>query len=340
MKDLEGFRVAIIEPMDGQEGTYTEFAERGAEVVLGPPVSRFDLKMTEDRVIEMCKDADAILAMTRDPITPYVLDHCPRLRIISKYGRGIDHLPLDAAAERGILITNTPVSHSSTVAEFTFALIIICMRKMKIYHDRLQNGLWRDTSVGGREMKGKTIGIFGYGAIGKALVRRLQGWEMEVLVYDPIAKKEEVEAAGAKLADPETILRNSDVVTVHVPLISSTRGMFGRKEFEMMKEGAVFINVSRGALVDEAALIDALNSGHLSAAGLDVHAVEPVPADNVLLHMPNVFCTPHEAGTTKESSCRISEQGTENAIRALLGEVPAYVVNPDGIEKWKTRFVK
>ncbi len=340
MQDLKGFKVVIAEPMDGYAETYECMHYRGCELVLGPPVSRFELKYTEKEMIELCKDADAILAMTRDPITPALLDACPKLRIISKYGRGIDHLPIDAAAERGILITNTPISHSSTVAEFAFTLIIASMRKLPIYTGLLKKGKWRDTSVGGIELKGKTIGVVGFGAIGKALVKRLQNWEMEILVSDPIAIKEEVEAENAKLVDLEILLNKSDVITLHVPLLPSTKGLIGKKEIDIMKNGVFFVNTSRGALVDEPALIEALKSGKVAGAGLDVFAKEPLDMSSPLRSMENVICTPHESGTAKESSYRISEQGTINCVTALQGEVPEFVVNPAGIEKWKERFCK
>ena len=339
MTDLEGFKVAIIEPMDGCEETYKCLEERGCELILGPPVSQFKNKYTEEELIELCNDVDAIMAMTRDPITPDLLDTCSKLRIISKYGRGIDHLPLDYAADKGILIANTPISHSSTVAEFAFCLIIACMRKLPIYVNRVKSGKWRDPSVGGIELKGKTIGIIGFGAIGKALVNRLLGWEMEVLVSDPYVEKEDVEKANAKLVDLEELLSRSDVITLHLPLLPSTKGMIGEKEIRMMKDGAFFVNTSRGALVDENALIKALENGKIAGAGLDVFTVEPLEMTNKLREMENVICTPHESGTSKESSYRISLQGTENCIKALKGEIPDFVVNPSGVKKWKERFL-
>jgi D-3-phosphoglycerate dehydrogenase len=340
-QDLEGFKVAALEPMDSFEYDIETLHERGAQIIYGHPVSRADLRYTEDQVIELCKDADAILMMTRDPITPKVLDSCPKLRIISKYGRGIDHLPLDAAAERGIIIANTPTTHSGTVAEFSFMLMLMIMRDFVNHQEKLiKQGKWRNPSMGGHELKGKTVGLIGLGSIGKAMARRLVGWEVKVLASDPNVTKEAAMAVGATLVDQDTLLAQSDVISLHASLLPSTRHMIGKNEFAKMKNGVFLINNARGALIDTEALIEALKNRKIAAAGLDVFEYYPLRLDDPLRNFENVILTPHESGTTDEADTRVSDQAIENIATALLGIVPERVVNTAAVTKWKARFGK
>jgi len=341
VQDLSGFTVFVAEPMDCFEHTYECMAERGAKLIVGPPVSQADKKYTEAELIELGKEADAIIVMTRDPVTPAVLDGCPKVRIISKYGRGIDHLPLDAAAERGILITNTPISHNATVAETTFTIMMTCMRRTHVSAAHLLRGGWRDPAIGGNELRYKTVGIVGFGGIGKAMIKRLAGWEVtEILVADPFAERAEVEAMGCHLVDLPELCRRANVISLHVPLFPETRHMIGKEQFAMMPKGAYIVNTSRGALIDEAEMIKALESGHLGGAALDCFEQEPVSLDNPLLKMKNVVATPHNAGLSDESTLRICSQASKSCIEALLGQVPEFVCNPAGIGKFKERFCK
>jgi D-3-phosphoglycerate dehydrogenase len=340
-QDLKGFTVAALEPMDSFEYDIEALRKRGAEIVYGHPVSRSDLRYTEDQVIELCKGADAILMMTRDPITPKVLDACPKLRIISKYGRGIDHLPLEAAAERGIIIANTPTTHSGTVAEFSFMLMLMVMRDFVNHQEKLmKQGKWRHPGMGGLELKGKTVGLIGLGSIGKAMARRLAGWEVKILASDPNVTKETAAAVGVALVDQDTLLAQSDVISLHASLLPSTRHMIGKNEFAKMKDGVFLVNNARGALIDTEALIDALKSRKIAAAGLDVFEYYPLRLDDPLRNFENVILTPHESGTTDEANTRVSEQATENIATAFLGAVPERIVNTDAIVKWKERFAK
>lgn len=335
--DLSKYRVFIAEPIDGLEDTYQALKDSKCELIIGPPVSCPKQGYTEEQLIEMCKDVDAFLGMARERITKNVITASPRLRIICKYGNGVDNIDVRAASEHGVIVSNAPV-HNMTVAEYAFSMILSVLKKIPRNMEYLKNGNWRDNSTMGNELYKKTVGIVGFGAIGKQLAKRLQGWEVSVLVCDPLASKEMAEWFSAKLVDWNTIFESSDIISIHLPLTESTRKLIGAKEFAMMKKSAIFINTSRGPIVDEDALIEALQSKKIAGAGIDVFAKEPIPPDNPLRNMENVVLSPHVAGFTAESLRRISEQCTENCIHALEGEIPEFVVNRDVLPKWKERF--
>ncbi|HPL99657.1 MAG TPA: hydroxyacid dehydrogenase [Bacillota bacterium] len=337
MEDLSKFKVFIAEPISGLEDTYQVFNDPKYELIVGPPVSCPKQGYTEEQLIEICKDADVFLGMARERITRNIISASPKLRIICKYGNGVDNIDVKAASEYGIIVSNAPV-HNMTVAEYAFSMILSVLKKIPRNMEYLKNGGWRDNSAMGNELYKKTVGIVGFGAIGKQLAKRFQGWEVNLLVCDPLGTKETAELFGAKLVDWDTIFEASDVISIHLPLMESTRKIIGEKEFAMMKKSAVFVNTSRGPIVDESALIEALRKKEIAGAGIDVFMTEPVSADNPMRNMENVVLTPHVAGYTAESLRRISEQCTQNCIQALKGEIPEFVVNRDVLPKWKERF--
>jgi len=311
----------------------------GCEVIEGPPVSQPEKGYTEEQLIEICKDVDAFMGMAREKVTRRVIQAGNRLRIICKYGNGVDNIDIAAATEHGVLVANAPV-HNNTVAEFTFAITLSLLKKIPYSMGYLKNGGWRDSTTIGYELYKKTFGIVGLGGIGKQLAKRLQGWECEIITYDPFISRETAELLGARLVGWEELFTRSDIVTLHLPLTESTRGIVGAKEFGMMKNTAVLINASRGPIVDEAALIQALQEKRIAGAALDVFQKEPLDPTNPLLQMDNVVLTPHVAGFTYESMRRISEQSTANCLAALKGEIPEFVVNREAIPIWKERFLK
>jgi len=339
MNDFSKFKVFIAEPIDNSADTYEIFKESGAELIVGPPVSCPKQGYSEDQLVEMCQDVDAFFGMARERVTRKVISASPKLRVICKYGNGTDNIDVQAATEQGVLVCNAPV-HNNTVAEYTFSLILGLLKKLPYDVEHLRAGGWRDSSTVGNELYHKTVGIVGFGAIGKQLAKRLKGWETRVMVCDPLATRENAELLGAELVDWDTLFRSADVVTIHMPLMDSTRGIVGAKEFKMMKNRAIFINAARGPIVDEAALIEALQNKEIGGAALDVFLKEPVTADHPLLHMKNVIMTPHTAGFTYESMLRIAGQATQNCISALNGEKPEFVVNPAALPKWRERFVQ
>ncbi|MBP1932172.1 hydroxyacid dehydrogenase [Ammoniphilus resinae] len=329
-------KVLIMEPIDDMEDTHQMLKDAGYELILGPPVSRTAERFSESQLIELCQDVDAIMGMAREKITRKVIESSPRLRVICKYGIGVDNIDIQAASEHGVLVTNAPV-HTKTVAEYAFSLILSVLKKIPRNLNHLKQGKWRDSSTMGNELYKKTIGMVGFGAIGKQLAKRLQGWDVQILIYDPFATRETADLFGAQLVDWNTLFQTSDVVTLHLPLMESTRKIISRNEFFMMKNSAILINTSRGPIVDEQALIEALQDKRIAGAGLDVFETEPISKDNPLLEMENVVITPHVAGYTFESLHRISEQCSRNCLSALRGEIPEFIVNREAVEKWRER---
>ena len=337
MEDFKNFKVVIAEPNDGLDDTFQILKDLGCQVVVGPPVSCSDQAYSEDELAALCEDADVFLGMSRETITRRVLTSGRRLRAICKYGTGVNNIDVETATERGILVANAPV-HNLTVAEYTIASILALLKKIPYNANHLRKGGWRDLTTTGRELNGKTVGILGYGRIGKQVARRLQGWDVRLQTYDPIISREEASLFGVRLVSWEELFATSDIVTVHLPLNSATAGIIGRREFDLMKETALLVNDARGALVNQEDLLEALLHHKIGGAAIDVFPSEGLDPDYPLLHMDNVILTPHTAGYTYESLRRIAEQATENCVRALKGEVPEFVVNREAIGKWKERF--
>jgi len=337
MERLSNFKIFIGEPIDGLEDTYEELRELGCELIVGPPESCPKQGYTEEQLIEMFKDVDAYMGMAREKITRKIISSSPKLRIICKYRNGANNIDVEAASDYGVVVSNSPV-HNMIVAEFTFALILAVLKKIPRNMEYLKNGKWRDISTKGNNLYKKTVGIVGFGAIGKQFAKRLRGWEVEILVCDPLVTRETANLFSAKLVDWDTIFKSSDIITLHMPLTESTRTIVGAKEFAMMKKNAILINTSRGLIVDEKALIKALQEKEIAGAGLDVYEQEPISKDNPLQNMENVVMTPHIAGYTKEALRSISLQSTQNCIQALKGKIPEFVVNRDVLTKWKERF--
>lgn len=337
MKEFEHYKVVIAEPNDGMDDTFQILKDLGCEVVVGRPVSCADQVYSEDEIISMCKDADAFFGMSRETITRRVLENCPKMRVICKYGTGVNNIDCEAASELGIIVANAPV-HNLTVAEFAIADMLAVLKKIPYSANYLRQGGWRDDTTTGHELFGKTVGIVGFGRIGKQVAKRLQNWGVNLVAYDPFVSREEASLFNVQMVDWETIFRVSDIITIHVNLTKETENLIGWQEFEWMKETAIFINAARGGLVDQEALIDALRTGKIAGAGIDVFVTEHLEPDYPLLQMDNVVLTPHTAGYTYESLYRIAQQATANCVSALRGIVPEFVANRDAVSRWKQRF--
>lgn len=339
MQELEKFNVVIAEPNDGMDDTFQILKDLGCHVFVGPPVSCADQVYSEDQLVELCRDADVFLGMSRETVTRRVLENSKHLRAVCKYGTGVNNIDVDAATELGIIVANAPV-HNLTVAEYTIASMLSLLRKIPRNVNYLRNGGWRDPSTTGNELYQKTIGILGFGRIGKQVAKRLMGWDVNLLTYDPVVPREEAALFGAKMVTWDELFAQSDIVTVHLPLIKETEGIIGQREFDLMKPDALLINDARGALIDQEALLRTLTEHRIAGAAIDVFPTEGLDPDYPLLHMDNVILTPHTAGYTHESLRRIAEQATLNCLAALRGEVPEFVFNRAVIPAWKARFGK
>ena len=343
-------RVFIFAPSDPTGETHRKLEESGAEVVLGAAGWSNPKGNNEDEMVRLARDADALVgtSIRSTPITRRILESSPRLRIVAKYTIGVDDVDVDAATELGILVTHGPTeSNWGGVAEGTIAMILALLKQVRERDEYVKKGGWRaeelqGTYLGARQdgYPGITIGLVGLGRIGTRVTDLLRPWRVRVLAYDPYVPRDRFALTGAQSVDYQTLLRESDVVSFHVVLTKETRGMLGAEQLGMMKPSAVLINTSRGGVVQEAPLAEALENGTIAAAAIDVFEDEPLPATSPLRELGNkVLLSPHMASSNIGSGLGPGiTWATESVIKALGGEVPDNVYNKEVIPRWRERF--
>lgn len=287
-----------------------------------------DGEEAEEPLESIVKDADALVVMYH-PVNAELMDLMPKCKIINRSGIGFDIVDIEAATKRGIFVTNIPDYCIQEVADHAMSMILSFQRKIVFFNSRMKNGEW-DLNQGWmmHRVENQTLGLVAFGHIAKAVCHRARSFGMNVVTYDPYLTDEEILQWGAEpVRDLDTLLMNSDVVSVHTPLNPETRGLIGEREISLMKENAILINVARGGIVDEEALLKALNEGRILGAGLDVFAKEPIDLYGPLIQHERVICTPHAAWNSAESEMERREKSAADVIRALQGEVPKYLVN-------------
>ncbi|MCW4019799.1 MAG: hydroxyacid dehydrogenase [Candidatus Bathyarchaeota archaeon] len=300
-------------------------------------VGRKDGRYTEGELIREVEDVDAILTTSRNRFTARVIESARKLKVIAKYGARPDNIDIEAATKKGIIVTWTPHTNDDSVAEHAITFMLALNKKLVSMMAYLKRGQWRArTTTITNEMLGKTIGIIGLGSIGYKVAEKLRGFDVKILAYDPYVPEERVEEVGAKMVDFDTLLRESDFVTVHATLTENTRGMIGEEELKKMKKSSFIINTSRGPLIDEDSLIKALKNKWIAGAALDVFTKEPPSPDNPLLKMDDVLFSPHIAAWTEESLRKQALMATEDVIRFLKGQRPRHVLNPEVLSAAKT----
>jgi glyoxylate reductase len=270
-------------------------------------------------LVRRARDADAVICMLTDRVDGALLDACRRLRVISNVAVGYDNIDVAAATRRGIPVGNTPGVLTETTADLAFALMLACARRITEAERYVREGRWRTwhpSLLLGHDVHGATLGIVGFGAIGQSVARRARGFEMRV-VY---ASRSAVETDLAERVALPDLLAASDFVSLHVPLTAETATMIGRNEFAAMKRTAFLINTARGGVVDQAALTEALHAGTIAGAGLDVQAVEPVPAGDPLLGAPNVIVLPHIGSASHATRGRMASMAVDNCLAGLRGD--------------------
>ncbi len=308
-----------------KHGLLDEDIQPGGRLVAAlDDVVEFDVGVDadEDAVVEALADADLVVCTSRIKVTERVLE-ATDLELVAKLGTGIDNVDLAAARERGVPVTYTPGANAMAVAEHAVGLMLMVCRRLVESHEHLQSGGWRDELEPGRHLYGSTVGVVGYGDIGSRVAELLAGFDVEVLAYDPYVAPFDGELGGAELTDLGTVLDRADVLSLHPELTAETRGLIGAEELALLREGAILVNTARGPVVDEAALVEALDSGHLAGAGLDVFGEEPVLADSPLLGRDRVVTTPHVGASARESRERIIDIMAGN-VRALLAGEPVH----------------
>ena len=271
---------------------------------------------------------NAVLLRGSPPLTRRVLEGASNLRIIAKHGAGVDSVDLDAATARGIAVVNAGGANADAVAEHALALMLSLARDLPHLHRNLRDGIWEKPRYLGREFRGRTVGIVGYGQIGRRTAKLAAAFGARIVIYSRSAV---ADPQGAEVEqDFDRLLGKADILSLHCPLTEKTRGLIGKRALALMKPGAILINTGRGGLVDEAALADALRSGRLAGAGLDVFAQEPADPANPLFGLDNIICTPHVAAMTAEAMVRMGTAAASNIIGYLNGGEwdRASLVNP------------
>ena len=306
-----------------------ELVRRHAEVTLWPEP---EVPPSHAELVRQVAEADGLLCLLTDPVDAEVIAAGARLRVISTYAVGYDNIDVAAATARGILVCNTPGVLTEATADLAWSLLMAAARRVTEAERYLRAGGWKSWSpqlLLGQDISGATLGIVGCGRIGQAMIQRARGFAMRVL-YHSATRKPEVEAAtGAEYTDLDTLLRESDFVSLHVPLTEQTRGLLGARELGLMKPSAVLVNTARGPVVDQQALYVALRERRLFAAGLDVFQQEPLPADDPLLSLDNVVLLPHLGSASVATRTRMAMMAAENLVAGLHGERPPYLVNPE-----------
>ncbi|MFO1306283.1 MAG: hydroxyacid dehydrogenase [Burkholderiales bacterium] len=280
---------------------------------------------SEDALIEACRDADAILARL-GVVTRRVIEQSPRLRIVARHGVGVDAVDLDAATRHGVVVTTTGSENAAAVAEYTFALLLGLLRHVLRADAGMREGKWDRDPLVGVELDGATMGVIGYGAIGRRVARQAMGFGMRVLAYDIASPAVD---PGVTLVPLDRLLRESDVVSLHTRLHADNARLLDAKAIASMKPGAFLVNTARGELVDEAALIAALERGSLRGAALDTYESEPLAPSSPLRQMRNVLLSPHVAGQTEAALRRVGIAAARCILDELAGRTPPFVYNPE-----------
>jgi glyoxylate reductase len=289
-----------------------------------------------EELLRQAARADALLTLLTDRVDAALLNGAPRLRIVSNMAVGYDNIDVEAATARGVLVTNTPGVLTETTADFAFALLLATARRL-VEGDRLAHSggwrTWHPSFLLGQDVHGATLGIIGMGAIGRAVAHRARGFAMQLL-YSDSQRQPELEAElDASFAPLETLLQDSDFISLHVPLTTQTHHLISQRELSLMKPSAILINTSRGPVVDQKALCEALRSHTIAAAGLDVAEVEPVPADDPLLELDNLTLTPHIASASIATRSRMADMAVDAILAVLHGETPANLLNPQAAHR-------
>jgi D-3-phosphoglycerate dehydrogenase / 2-oxoglutarate reductase len=286
-------------------------------------------KITPADLLQALPEYDALIVRSRTKVTAEVLQAGARLKVVGRAGVGVDNIDVAAAAARGVVVVNSPLAATVAVAEITLGLMLALARAIPQADAGIKRGEWLKSKLMGAELHGNTLGLLGVGRIGAAVAERAIAFGMVVLAYDPYLPPDQIRARGAEPAALEDVLARSDYISTHLPLSDETRGMLGASAFASMKRGVRLIAAARGGVVDEAALLDALESGQVAGAGLDVYAHEPVGAAPLAQH-PLVVCTPHIGAQTEEAQARAGLDIAEEVLAALAGRPLRWQVHGAG----------
>jgi len=347
-------KIFVFAPADQSGASHKTLEDQGCQLTLGSASWATPQGNNEDEMVRAAADADALIgtSIRSSPITRSIMLASDKLRVVAKYTIGVDDVDVDAATDLGILVTHAPTeSNWGGVAEGTFAAMLCLLKRLRERDEHVKAGGWRDESLQGSFLgardsdgyEGLTVGIVGLGRIGSRLSNLLRPWRPNIIAYDPYVPDSKFAEHGVKRVDYDTLLRESDVVSFHVVLTSETRHMLGEEEMSMMKPSAVLVNTSRGPVVDQAALAQALKDGTIRAAALDVFEDEPLEADSELRSLGHkVLLSPHMVSANTSGGLGGLREGiswgTQDVLKALRGETPDHVYNVEVIDRWRGRF--
>jgi D-3-phosphoglycerate dehydrogenase len=287
--------------------------------------------LSKDELIAIIGEYDALAVRSETKVTADVLDAAKKLKIIGRAGVGVDNIDVAKATEKGILVVNSPEGNTIAAAELTVALLLSLARNIPQADSSLRGGEWKRSKYTGVEIYKKTLGVIGFGKIGREVAKRLQAFEMNVLAYDPYLSPDQAFQLGVRQVDLPTLYRESDYITLHVPKTKETNGMIGAEQLAVMKPDVRIVNVARGGLIDEAALYDALAAGKIGGAAIDVYSVEPASPNNPLLKLPNIVHTPHLGASTEEAQVNVAVDIAEQIVDVLSGKPARAAVNMPSI---------
>lgn len=313
---MTGARILICDPI----------AQEGIDLLAGYGEVDVRLGLSPQELCSVVGEYDALVVRSETQVTADVVEAGTRLQVIGRAGVGVDNIDLQAATRRGIVVVNAPTGNTISAAEHTVGLMLALARHIPQADASLKQGQWNRREYIGVELRGKTLGVLGLGQVGSEVARRGRGLEMRVIAHDPFVPEERARVLGVELVSFEELLRQSDFLTVHTTLTQGTRGLIGKKELGRMKATARVINTARGGIVDEKALYEAVESGRIAGAAVDVFSKEPA-TDNVLIRSSRIITTPHLGASTTEAQERVAVDVAQQILAVLRGEPAPYAVN-------------
>jgi len=310
-------KVLVTEPL----------ASEGMDILRKQIELDIKLGLGPEELIATIGEYEALMVRSETRVTRDVIEAGKKLQVIARAGVGVDNIDLDAATRKGIVVVNAPAANTVSAAEHAIALMFALARHLPQAHAHLKAGQWLRQNFVGIELRDKTVGIVGLGNVGSEVARRAQGLQMRIIAHDPFVSPEYANNLGAELVSLEDLLRQSDFITLHVPLSTQATGLIGAKELSLVKPTVRIVNCARGGLINEQALAEAVNEGRVAGAAVDVFSQEPPPADNPLLNNERIIVTPHLGASTEEAQAGVSVDAAEQVIAVLNGRPARYAVN-------------